>query len=99
MACLPSADEDLFGLARKELYTAVVGDIMDLLGYKRQFLPPQIQPLRDDMVVIGCAMPPREIDVGVFAQALDKARGERLVFDAIKGGMLAQEAWDRFGVM
>jgi len=56
------SDEELFALARQDLYTAVVGDIMDVLGFKTQFLPPQIQPLRDNMVVIGRAMPVLEAD-------------------------------------
>ncbi len=56
-------DEELFSLARQELFTAVVGDIMDKLGFLRQFLPPQIQPLSADMVVIGRAMPVLEADV------------------------------------
>lgn len=225
------SDEELFALSRGELYTAVVGDIMDILGYKRQFLPPSIQPLRDDMVVIGRAMPvlemddeggegpgrksdvvnrpfglmlpalddlkpgevyvcsgsspsyalwgelmsmaatnrgavgavvngysrdtkgilaqnfpcfsmgrysqdqrprgkvvdfrctikfgdvtvhpgdilfgdldgvcvvPKEIETEVFTQAFEKARGEKRVFEAIKGGLKAQESWDRFGIM
>ena len=225
------SDEELFALSRGELYTAVVGDIMDILGHKRQFLPPSIQPLRDDMVVIGRAMPvlemddeggegpgrqsavvnrpfglmlpalddlkpgevyvcsgsspayalwgelmsmaatnrgavgavvngysrdtkgilaqnfacfsmgrysqdqrprgkvvdfrctikfgdvtvrpgeivfgdldgvcvvPREIETEVFTQAFEKARGEKRVFEAIKGGMKAQESWDKFGIM
>ena len=225
------SDEELFALSRSELYTAVVGDIMDILGHKRQFLPPSIQPLRDDMVVIGRAMPvlemddeggegpgrqsavvnrpfglmlpalddlkpgevyvcsgsspayalwgelmsmaatnrgavgavvngysrdtkgilaqnfacfsmgrysqdqrprgkvvdfrctikfgdvtvrpgeivfgdpdgvcvvPREIETVVFTQAFEKARGEKRVFEAIKGGMKAQESWDKFGIM
>ena len=225
------SDEELFALSRSELYTAVVGDIMDILGHKHQFLPPSIQPLRDDMVVIGRAMPvlemddeggegpgrqsavvnrpfglmlpalddlkpgevyvcsgsspayalwgelmsmaatnrgavgavvngysrdtkgilaqnfacfsmgrysqdqrprgkvvdfrctikfgdvtvrpgdivfgdldgvcvvPREIETEVFTQAFEKARGEKRVFEAIKGGMKAQESWDKFGIM
>jgi regulator of RNase E activity RraA len=225
------SDEELFALSRSELYTAVVGDIMDILGHKRQFLPPSIQPLRDDMVVIGRAMPvlemddeggegpgrhsavvnrpfglmlpalddlkpgevyvcsgsspayalwgelmsmaatnrgavgsvvngysrdtkgilaqnfacfsmgrysqdqrprgkvvdfrctikfgdvtvrpgdivfgdldgvcivPKEIETEVFTQAFEKARGEKRVFEAIKGGMKAQESWDKFGIM
>jgi regulator of RNase E activity RraA len=56
-------DDQLFALVRAELYTAVVGDIMDKLGYFYQFLPPQIQPLRDDMFVTGRAMPVLEADV------------------------------------
>jgi regulator of RNase E activity RraA len=58
-----NSDDDLFALARRELFTAVVGDVMDKLGLRRQFLTPRIQPLRDDMVVIGRAMPVLEADV------------------------------------
>ena len=50
------SDRDLFTLIRGELFPAVVGDVMDKLGLRRQFLPPEIQPLRDDMVVLGRAM-------------------------------------------
>lgn len=57
-----NSDEELFAMTRTYLYTAVVGDIMDMLDFKTQFLPPQIQPLRDDMVVIGRAMPVLEAD-------------------------------------
>ncbi|HEX3720628.1 MAG TPA: RraA family protein [Verrucomicrobiae bacterium] len=56
-------DSELFNLARRELFTAVVGDIMDKLGYQRQFLPPEIKPLRDDMVLLGRAMTVLEADV------------------------------------
>ncbi|MGC8553444.1 MAG: RraA family protein [Phycisphaerae bacterium] len=225
------SDTELFNLCRKELYTAVVGDIMDIMGYGRQFLPPNLQPLRQDMIVVGRAMPvvemddqggegpgrtadllnrpfglmlkaldslqpgevyicsgsspsyalwgelmstaarnrgalgavvngysrdtrgilalnfpvfsmgryaqdqrprgkvvdfrcrikvgdvlvnpgdvifgdmdgvcvvPRDIEVEVFTKAMEKAHGERTVFEAIKNGMLAQEAWDRFGIL
>lgn len=55
-------DEELFQLMREELYTAVVGDILDMHGKTHQFLPPRIQPLRDDMVVAGRAMPVLEMD-------------------------------------
>lgn len=224
-------DSTFFKTIREELFTAVVGDIMDQLGYTNQFLPPQIQALRDDMVVVGRAMPvleaddhggegpgranpllnqpfglmlralddlrenevyvctgaspnyalwgelmsaaarnrgatgavvdgysrdtpgilkqnfpcfshgryakdqrprgkvidfrctielgggtirpgdivfgdidgvcivPREIEEQVITRALEKARGEKTVFEAIQGGMLAQEAWDKFGIL
>jgi regulator of RNase E activity RraA len=57
------SDDELFAVARRELFTAVVGDVMDKLGLRRQFLSPQIQPLRDDMIVLGRAMPVLEADV------------------------------------
>lgn len=55
-------DRELFTILREKLFTAVVGDIMDVLGYKTQFLPPQVQPLRNDMIVVGRAMPVLEMD-------------------------------------
>jgi len=56
-------DDELFHLVRNELYTAVVGDIMDKLGLLNQFLPPQIMPLSEDSFIIGRAMPVLEADV------------------------------------
>ncbi|MBA3449903.1 MAG: RraA family protein [Chloroflexia bacterium] len=58
-----SSDEELFAIARRELFPAVVGDVMDTMGLLHQFLPPAIRPLRDDMVVLGRAMPVLEADV------------------------------------
>ena len=56
-------DDELFALAQRELFTCVVGDVMDKLDLLHQFLPPRIQPLRQDMVVIGRAMPVLAVDV------------------------------------
>lgn len=63
-----SSDDDLFTLAERDLFTCVVGDVMDKLKLTRQFLPPQIQPLRRDMVLIGRAMP--VISGDVFEEAV-----------------------------
>src|SRR5215469_14829030 len=56
-------DEELFSTVRRELFTCVVGDAMDKLGLQHQFLPPQIRPLRQGMIVIGRAMPVLAVDV------------------------------------
>jgi regulator of RNase E activity RraA len=56
-------DTDLFALIRHELFTAVVGDILDTMGYQHQFLPPGIMPLDKRMRVVGRAMPVLEADV------------------------------------
>lgn len=56
-------DEELFALARRELFTAVVGDIMDVLGFQHQFLPPRLRPLGDGMRIVGRAMTVLEADV------------------------------------
>jgi regulator of RNase E activity RraA len=56
-------DNELFKIAKKELFVALVGDILDQLGYQHQFLPPNLKPLNDDFVLIGRAMPVLEADV------------------------------------
>lgn len=70
-------DADLFTLAKRELFPAVVGDVMDTLGLRKQFLPPEIQPLRGDMVVIGRAMNVLEAD------CFDPANAFGLMFEAL----------------
>ncbi|MBM3793809.1 MAG: RraA family protein [Acidobacteria bacterium] len=79
MKKLWKTDAELFTLARRELFTAVVGDVMDKLNLRRQFLPPQIQPLAPDMFTIGRAMPVLQADFfdegdkpfGLMMEALD----------------------------
>ncbi|HEX4764920.1 MAG TPA: RraA family protein [Lichenihabitans sp.] len=56
-------DDALFASLRDTLFTAVVGDILDKLGHRRQFLPQAISPLRPDMKIVGRAMPVLEADV------------------------------------
>ncbi len=56
-------DQEFFALARRELFSAVVGDVMDQLGLLHQFLPPQIRPLRGEMRVLGRSMPVRVADL------------------------------------
>ena len=80
-------DDELFSLARQELFTAVVGDIMDKLGFVHQFLPPRIQPLRADMLVIGRAMTVLEADVFEESKQSDNnpimAKSFGLMFEAL----------------
>jgi 4-hydroxy-4-methyl-2-oxoglutarate aldolase len=76
------SDLELFSLCTRELYTPVVGDILDDLGFTRQFLPQPVQPLREDMKLAGRAMPVVMIDVfgrqkkpfGLLTEALDQLR-------------------------
>ena len=35
------SDDELFALVQRELFTCVVGDVMDKLDLQHQFLPPQ----------------------------------------------------------
>jgi regulator of RNase E activity RraA len=55
-------DGELFDVIHKQLYTAVIGDIMDTMGLLHQFLPPQIRPLKKSMFIVGRAMPVLEAD-------------------------------------
>jgi len=74
------SDSDLFSLCTGELYTPVVGDILDDLGYTHQFLPQPIHPMCEEMKLAGRAMPVVMIDVfgkqkkpfGLLTEALDQ---------------------------
>lgn len=86
-------DEELFDLIRGELYTAVIGDIMDKIGLQQQFLPPQIRPLKEEMFIVGRAMTVLEADCyeelspGSQNQVMNKPFGLMLeALDDIKPG-------------
>ena len=82
-----------FATAQRELFTCVVGDVMDKLDLQRQFLPAQIQPLSRDMVLIGRAMPTLAVDV--FAEKIDNSANKLMN----KSFGLMLEALDDFGRM
>ena len=57
-------EEDVvFSNLRDKLFTAVVGDVLDKMGRRRQFLPQAIGPLKPDMKFVGRAMPVLEADI------------------------------------
>jgi regulator of RNase E activity RraA len=81
------SEEELFALIRRELFTAVVGDVMDKLGLQRQFMPPRIRPLREDMVALGRAMPVLTADVFGDSATMSKPFGLMLeALDDLKPG-------------
>jgi regulator of RNase E activity RraA len=55
--------EELKTLAQTELFTALVGDVLDKMERYHQFLPADIRPLDPKMIVFGKAMPVLEADV------------------------------------
>ncbi|MEN5232743.1 RraA family protein [Sphingobacterium faecium] len=65
-------DKELFALIRRELFTAVIGDIMDKMGMYHQFLPSNIRSIRDDMFVVGRAMTVLEADVSSLGESTSK---------------------------
>ncbi|MCH8511178.1 MAG: RraA family protein [Kiritimatiellae bacterium] len=108
-----NSDEELFALLTGQLYTPVVGDILDAMGRYHQFLPQPVQPLRAPMKIAGRAMPFRYADVdgpqakpfGLLTEALDDIRpGEVVVAgggshrSAYWGELLTATARTRGGV-
>jgi regulator of RNase E activity RraA len=92
-------DGELFELIRRELYTPVVGDILDAHECFHRFLPPGIQPMREEMKLVGRAMPVLQIDVfghqqrpfGRMTEALDDLRpGEVYI---ATGGEMRSANW------
>lgn len=78
------SDADLLHLLRTELFTAVVGDVMDHMGYRHQFLPPRIRPLTDDLIMAGHALPVLEADCAGTHHAHSGAEQPfGLMFDAL----------------
>lgn len=73
-------ETEMFSLMKAKLYTPVVGDILDAMGYTHQFMPPYIRPLKDEMKLAGKACPVLEHDVfgvqekpfGLLTEALDQ---------------------------
>jgi regulator of RNase E activity RraA len=84
-----SSFEELAVLAKTELFPALVGDVMDKMGYLNQFLPAEIKPLAADMIVFGKAMTVLETDV--YGEVLTESANQflnkpfGLMFEALDG--------------
>jgi regulator of RNase E activity RraA len=90
---------DILTTLRTRLFTAIVGDVMDEIGLRRQFLPAEIRPLAPDMVVAGRAMPVLEEDAdarsgppfGLMFRALDSLKPDEIYVCA--GASLTYALW------
>jgi regulator of RNase E activity RraA len=77
-----NSDAELFDLLFSTLYTPVLGDVLDAAGFRHQFLPQPIRPLREEMRLAGRAMPvqladtasPEEPPFGRLIESLDQIR-------------------------
>jgi len=81
-------DQELFTVIGRELFSAVIGDVLDSMDRTNQFLPPQIHPLVESMRIMGRAMPvwaqdcsdeeayntSNETTFGLMLEALDALR-------------------------
>jgi regulator of RNase E activity RraA len=92
-------DAELFSLLRDELYSSVIGDVLDSMGEWCRFLPPEIRPLNPAMKLVGRAMPVRISDVwghqakpfGLLTEALDQIEGGEIYLAT--GGLPRCAAW------
>jgi 4-hydroxy-4-methyl-2-oxoglutarate aldolase len=79
--------------ALESLYTAVVADVLDTLGYRRQVLPAAVRPLTPTAKVCGVVFPVRAVAVAAIA-----ARPYELEIAAVEamtaGDVLVVEAGD-----
>ncbi|MDE2515553.1 MAG: RraA family protein [Rhodospirillales bacterium] len=66
-------DAETFRILKQELFTAVIGDVLDTMGCRRQFLPAGIAPLAAGMRLAGRAMPVLEADI--FDDGTAESRG------------------------
>ena len=74
-----STEAELRAVVLEKLYTPVIGDVLDTLGRRHQFLPPQIRGLTPQMKLVGRAVPVLLVDVfgpqrapfGRLTEALD----------------------------
>lgn len=72
-------DDELFAIIKQHLFTAIIGDVLDLHGRHHQFLPPRCRPLAPHMQIAGRAMTVLEADTfhlpdppfGKMLEALD----------------------------
>ena len=88
-----------FSVLCDELYTPVIGDVLDSLGHLHQFLPPDIRGLRPEMRLAGRAMPvviadvngPQAQPFGRLTEALDQLQpGEVYI---AQNGAVPTAAW------
>lgn len=92
-------DAELFRLMKDELYTPVIGDILDQLKCFHQILPPQIQTLATQHRVAGRVMPalmndifgPQKEPFGKLTEALDQVHVDEVVI--ITGGNMRCAYW------
>ena len=79
-----NSDEELFTLMTQELFSAVVGDIMDEMGYFHQFLPPPIQSLDPNTMMAGRAMTVLEADItDISTDTMQKDKPFGLMLEAL----------------
>ena len=84
---------------------AIIGDVLDKMGYLHCFLPPRVRALREDMILAGRAMPVLEVDLaedapserkpfGLMLEALDDLKAHEVYVAAGASAAYAVCRWD-----
>lgn len=92
------ANVTTLSVVRKNLYTAVIGDVLDTLGRAHQFLPPSLKPLIKNTLIAGRAMPVVINDVygppakpfGLLTEALDQLEQDEIYVSSAVNQPVAQ---------
>jgi regulator of RNase E activity RraA len=84
-----SLDEQMIETARERLYTAVLSDVLDGLGYRHQVLPPRIRPLDEALVLVGRARTGLYRDVYHVPRGHNPYELEIALIDDLKPGEVA----------
>jgi regulator of RNase E activity RraA len=95
-------DGELLTMMRTKLFSAVIGDILDEMGFYHQFLPPHITPLDPKMVLAGRALTVLQADIpedeagqgnpfGLMFTALDDLKTGEVYF--VAGGSPHYSLW------
>ena len=71
---------------RRELYTAVLSDVLDELGAPGQAMAPRIRPLDDDLVLVGFARTGQFREVSAVASGENPYELEIAIIDDLKPG-------------
>lgn len=72
-----------FDLISIELFTAVLGDVMDAIGLRSQFLPPEIRGIVPGKTIVGRAMTVQEADCAADVGSRSGAEPFGLMFQAL----------------
>ncbi len=77
-------DTQFLNTIKEELFTCVVGDVMDAMDHTHRYLPPNIRPVTEGMRIVGRAKTVQEADCHgrtVHHEGRDQAFG--VMFDAL----------------
>lgn len=79
-----STDQERLDTISNELFSCVVGDVMDAMGYMHQFLPPHLRPVTEGMRIVGRAKTVLEADCyGRHVHHSDQDHAFGVMFDAL----------------